>query len=162
MRSKFYQDFKASTYDSNDINLEYFEKWLANRLTKMFNPIAAIIETRENTKQNHSDKNINNKYNRHQLSIFQMSGNNSNTDKQQFNLKCWFCNNNDRKVSLCPEVKDLSYPGKIKTIKNKKVCFNCLSNTHLINKCKSKISCKIDGCKKRHHTILHPPNPPAS
>ena len=93
----------------------------------MFNPIAAIIETRENTKQNHSDKNINNKYNRHQLSIFQMSGNNSDTDKQQFNLKCWFCNNNDQKVSLCPEIKDLSYPDKIKTIKDKKLCFNCLS-----------------------------------
>ena len=41
---------------------------------------------------------------------------------------------------------------------NKKICFNRLSNTHLINKCKSKISCKIDGCKKRHHTILHSPN----
>ena len=49
---KFYQDFKDSTYDSNDVNLEYFEKWLAKKLTEMFNPIAAIIETRENTKQN--------------------------------------------------------------------------------------------------------------
>ena len=55
-RSKFYQDFKDSTYESNDLNLEYFEKWLANRLTDVVNPIAAIIETRENTKQNHSDK----------------------------------------------------------------------------------------------------------
>ena len=26
MRSKFYQDFKYSTYHSNDLNLEYFEK----------------------------------------------------------------------------------------------------------------------------------------
>ena len=135
MRSKFYQDFK------------------------MYNQIAAIIETRKNTKQNHSDKNKDNKYNRQQHSIFKISGNNSNTNKQKLNLKCWFCNNNDHKVSLCPEIKDLSYPDKIKTIKDKKLCFNCLSNTHLINKSKSKISCKIDGCKKRHHTILHPPNP---
>ena len=162
MRSKFYQDFKDSTYDNTDLNLEYFEKWPANRLTEMFNPIAAIIETRESTKQNYSDKNKDNKCNRQQHSIFQMSGNNSNTNKQQFNLECWFCNNYDHKVSLCPEIKDLSYPDKIKTIKDKKLCFNCLSNTHLINKCKSKISCKIDGCKKRHHTILHPPNPPAT
>ena len=79
MRSKFYQDFKYSTYDSNDLNLEYFEKWLAKRLTEMFNPIAAIIE---NTKQNPSDKNKDNKYNRQQESIFEMSGNNSNTGKQ--------------------------------------------------------------------------------
>ena len=162
MRSKFYQDFKDSTYDNNDLNLEYFEKWLANRLTEMFNPIAAIIGTRETTNQNHSDKNKDNKYNRQQHSIFQMPGNNSNTNKQQFNLKCWFCNNNDHKVSLCPEIEVLSYPDKTKTIKDKKLCFNCLSNTHLINKCKSKISCQIDGCKKRHHTILHPPKPPAT
>ena len=60
MRSKFYQDFQDSTYDNNDLNLEYFEKWLANRLTEMFNPIAAIIETRESRKQNNSDKNKDN------------------------------------------------------------------------------------------------------
>ena len=52
-RSKFYQDFKDSTYDNNDINLEYFEKWQAIRLTEIFNPIPAITETRESTKQNH-------------------------------------------------------------------------------------------------------------
>ena len=100
MRSKFYQDFKDLTYDRNDLNLQYFEKWLAKRLTKMFSPIPTIIEIHENTKQNPSDKNKDNKYNRQQHSIFQMSGNDSNTDKQQFNLKCWFCNNKDHKVLL--------------------------------------------------------------
>ena len=162
IRSKLYQDFKDSAYDNNDLNLQYFEKWLAKKLTEMFNPIDAIIETCENTKQDLSDKNKDNKYNRQQHSISQVSGNNSSTDKQQFNLKCWFCNNNDHKVSLCPKIKDLSYPDEIKTVKDKKLCFNCLSNTHLINKCSSKISCKIDGCKKRHHTILHPPKPPVT
>ena len=115
MRSKFFQDFKDSTYGSNDLNLEYFDKWLAKKLTKMFNPIAAIIETCE---KNPPDKNKDNKHNRQQHSIFQMSVNNSNTDKQQFNLTCRFCNNNDYKVSLCPEIKDLY---KIKTIKDKKL-----------------------------------------
>ena len=100
MRSKFYQDFKDLTYDRNDLNLQYFEKWLAKRLTEIFSPIPTIIEIHENTKQNPSDKNKDNKYNRQQHSIFQMSGNDSNTDKQQFNLKCWFCNNKDHKVLL--------------------------------------------------------------
>ena len=100
MRSKFYQDFKDLTYDRNDLNLQYFEKWLAKRLTEMFSPIPTITEIHENTKQNPSDKNKDNKYNRQQHSIFQMSGNDSNTDKQQFNLKCWFCNNKDHKVLL--------------------------------------------------------------
>ena len=120
MRSKFFQDFKDSTYGSNDLNLEYFDKWLAKKLTKMFNPIAAIIETCE---KNPPDKNKDNKHNRQQHSIFQMSGNKSNTDKQQFNFKCLFCNINEHKVSLCPKIKDLSYPDKIKTIKDKKTLF---------------------------------------
>ena len=88
MRSKFYQDFKDLTYDRNELNLQYFEKWLARTLTEMFNPIATITEIQENTKQNPPDKNKDNKYNRQQQSIFQMSGNDSNTGKQQFNLKC--------------------------------------------------------------------------
>ena len=32
------------------------------------------------------------------------------------------------------EIKYLLYPDKTKTVKDKKICFNCLSNTHLINK----------------------------
>ena len=88
----------------------------------MFSPIAAIIETRESTKQYHSDKNKDNKHNRQQQSIFQISENNNNTNKPQFNLKCLkccFCNNNDLKVSLCPETKDLSYLIKLKLLKTK-------------------------------------------
>ena len=111
MRSKFYQDFKDSTYNSNNLNLEYFEKWLAKRFTEMLNPIAAIIQTCENTKKILQTK----------IRTFQMSGNNGNTDTQQFNFKCWFCNKNDHKVSLCPKIKDLLYPDKIKTIKVKTV-----------------------------------------
>ena len=41
------------------------------------------------------------------------------------------------------------------TVKCKGLCFNCLSNTHQIGNCKSKVSCKIKGCGKRNNTILH-------
>ena len=36
-----------------------------------------------------------------------------------------------------------------------KLCFNCLSNTHMINTCKFKRHCQVDNCQKRHHTLLH-------
>lgn len=32
-------------------------------------------------------------------------------------------------------------------------CYNCLCNSHLVNKCKSRRSCTK--CHKRHHTLLH-------
>ena len=28
----------------------------------------------------------------------------------------------------------------------------------MIHNCKSKVFCKVDNCKKRHHTLLHPVN----
>ena len=100
----------------------------------MFHPIAAIIETRE---KNPPDKNKDNKHNRQQHSIFQMYGNNSNTDKQ-FNFKCLFSNINEHRVSLCPKIKDLSCPDKIKTIKDKKTLFQLVIKCSLNKQMKIK------------------------
>ena len=104
MRSKFYQDFKESTYNSSDLNLEHFEKWLAKRLTEKVQSNCCNNWNTRKHKTKFFWQNKDNKYNRQQHSIFKISGNNSNTDKQQFNLKCWFCNNNDHKVSLAYQI----------------------------------------------------------
>ena len=40
-------------------------------------------------------------------------------------------------------------------VKKNKLCFNCLSSDHMISQCQSKHSCKLSGCNKRHHTLLH-------
>ena len=40
-------------------------------------------------------------------------------------------------------------------IKEQKLCWNCLSNKHIVKKCKSKFSGSKDSCKKRHHTLIH-------
>ena len=37
--------------------------------------------------------------------------------------------------------------------KKNKLYFNCLSSDHMISQCRSKHSCKISGCNKRHHTL---------
>ena len=161
MRSKFYQDFKDSTYDSNNLNLEYFEKWLAKRLTEMLNPIAAIIQTCENTKKilqtkirtiNTIDNNI--AYSKCLKITVTLTHNNS-TSSVGFVTKTII------KFHFVQKLKIYCTLIKLKLLKIKN-CFNSLSNTHLISKCKYKISRKIDGCKKQHHTILHPPNPPAT
>ena len=49
----------------------------------------------------------------------------------------------------------MSVQERDETVKRKGLCFNCLSNTHQISNCKSKVTCKIKGCGKRHNTILH-------
>ena len=41
-------------------------------------------------------------------------------------------------------------------VKQKKICFNCISSTkHNSRKCKSLIRCRVEGCGKSHHTLLH-------
>ena len=47
---------------------------------------------------------------------------------------------------------------RLRLVKVKKLCFNCLSNCYMITSCKSKVFCRIDNSKKRHHTLLHPIN----
>ena len=52
----------------------------------------------------------------------------------------------------------LSVDERLRLVKINKLCFNSLSNSHIRNNCKSKVFCKVDNCKKRHHTLLHPVN----
>ena len=52
----------------------------------------------------------------------------------------------------------LTVDERLRLVKNNKLCFSCLSNSHMIHKCKSKVFCKVDNSKKRHHTLLHPVN----
>lgn len=41
-------------------------------------------------------------------------------------------------------------------VKQHKICFNCISSSlHNPRKCKSVIRCKVEGCGKAHHTLLH-------
>ena len=36
-----------------------------------------------------------------------------------------------------------------------KLCFNCLSKTHGLKEYQSEFRCRVDGCRQKHHTLLH-------
>ena len=67
---------------------------------------------------------------------------------------CWVCYKS-HKVSDSQTLKITSVQKRYKTVKCKGPCLNCILNIHQIGNCKSKISCKIKGCGKRHNTILY-------
>lgn len=52
---------------------------------------------------------------------------------------------------MCNKFKQLSVPKRIETVKNAKVCYNCL-RSHRDSPCKFS-SCTI--CQRRHNTLLH-------
>ena len=70
------------------------------------------------------------------------------------NIRYWLCHKS-HKVPDCQTLKNISATERRETVKLKGLCFNCLSNTHQISNCKSKVKCKIKECGKKHNTILH-------
>lgn len=70
----------------------------------------------------------------------------------QPNPTCIYCSQSHI-VFKCPMFCNLSPEQRKEFVKSKKVCFNCLSNLHMINKCTSSKTCRK--CGKRHHTYIH-------
>ena len=66
--------------------------------------------------------------------------------------------NQNHKISECTQLIVLPVGDRLKLVKENSLCFNCLSNLHMIKEYQSKIYCRIDSGSKRHHNILHPPS----
>ena len=69
-------------------------------------------------------------------------------------LKCWLCRENHR-LKDEKEILSKSLKERKRYIKEQKLCWNCLSNKHVVKQCKSKFSYSKHSCKNRHHTLIH-------
>ncbi|GBP02981.1 hypothetical protein EVAR_69129_1 [Eumeta japonica] len=77
---------------------------------------------------------------------------NTHTEARQFQLKCYVCEG-EHKVSVCGEFKQLSLQRKWDVVKKNNLCRLCL-NKHK-GKCFVKKECGANGCKIKHHRLLH-------
>ena len=68
---------------------------------------------------------------------------------------CLLCGKDGHKISKCFQFKDLPPDKRAQTVRNLKLCFNCLSNDHPSKECSSEYKCFKSGCGRRHHTTLH-------
>ena len=68
--------------------------------------------------------------------------------------KCSKCSG-DHKVKNCTQFKELSVEDRLNLVKEKRLCFGCLEESHISRNCKSKKECGISGCKAKHHPLLH-------
>ena len=157
LRSKFYRDFKDAKLNNQSLNLTKFEIWLGNKVAELFNPISAIIEHQEKRKRDfRKDSHRLERDSRNPYRTFLALA--EGTSNYQPNiLRCWLCSK-DHKIAECNQFVTLTVDERLRLEKKTKLCFNCLSNSHMIHNCKSKVFCKVDNCKKRHHTLLHPVN----
>ena len=58
-------------------------------------------------------------------------------------------------VYKCPQYASASMNEKLQKVKVLKLCYNCLSNSHLKPDCPSKIRCQEPNCGASYHTSLH-------
>ncbi|XP_074648981.1 uncharacterized protein LOC141904301 [Tubulanus polymorphus] len=67
-------------------------------------------------------------------------------------LRCFNCEGPHR-IDECSHFKAMNYEEKVKMIKDKGLCFNCLIPRHTARECNSKQRCSV--CRFKHHSLVH-------
>ena len=69
--------------------------------------------------------------------------------------KCYVCSG-EHTLRNCRQFSDMADDVKLKTVKEKRLCFNCLeTRNHSARWCGKAPDCNIDECKRKHSTLLH-------
>ncbi|MBM6549254.1 DUF1759 domain-containing protein [Streptococcus dysgalactiae subsp. equisimilis] len=55
----------------------------------------------------------------------------------------------------CPKFLAMAVAERWTCAKDKGLCFACLKGSHRVRDCKKPATCNINGCKRRHHGLLH-------
>ncbi|PFX17955.1 hypothetical protein AWC38_SpisGene17711 [Stylophora pistillata] len=74
-------------------------------------------------------------------------------------MKCPSCSG-DHSFARCRCFKNKTFEERLEIMKKAQLCFNCFKYGHIGVGCLAKGACEVPGCKRRHHTLLHPPSPP--
>ena len=68
--------------------------------------------------------------------------------------KCPFCNGQHVLVR-CKDFKKLRVEQRLRFVRSKGLCVNCLLPGHFVRECLKSSFCKISGCQSKHSTYLH-------
>ncbi|XP_052218332.1 uncharacterized protein LOC127835952 [Dreissena polymorpha] len=71
----------------------------------------------------------------------------SNEDIKHLKVTCHFCDGEHFATNCNKRTND-----RVQIVKQKKMCFNCLSNSHQVALCKSHNRCR--NCQRKHHTAI--------
>lgn len=150
LRNLFYNHSKEYFNTNQVISIQQFEQWLEHRLKQFFNPIADIIASQEPVKF----RDFNKPSTRNNL--LNKTGDDNNSDETS-KVKCWLCSS-DHRMNKCEQFISKSLEEKQKVVELYKLCWNCLSKGHIIKNCNSEVRCRMRGCGKKHHTLIHQPD----
>ncbi|XP_052745046.1 uncharacterized protein LOC128199462 [Bicyclus anynana] len=69
--------------------------------------------------------------------------------------RCEFCSGS-HKLCFCKKFASEDVEKRRDFVANNSICFNCLGSNHRVHECRKSGTCRIDNCRKRHHSLLHP------
>ncbi|XP_074636885.1 uncharacterized protein LOC141895039 [Acropora palmata] len=69
--------------------------------------------------------------------------------------KCPLCKSNHW-LARCREFRGKSLEDRLRIVKDKSLCNNCLTIGHFARRCPKDSFCKVEGCRAKHSTFLHP------
>ena len=70
--------------------------------------------------------------------------------------KCQACKG-DHPLVKCKNFKDKNFEERLQVMKKAQLCHICFKYGHIAVGCLAKSACEVQGCRRRHHTLLHPP-----
>jgi len=79
--------------------------------------------------------------------------------KERPRLNCAYCDNPGHPIWTCPGFIALTVVARYEVVRSKNLCYHCLGKGHGIKECRFRPdqTCGIDGCKSKHHRLVHRP-----
>ncbi|XP_050505303.1 uncharacterized protein LOC126883686 [Diabrotica virgifera virgifera] len=140
METEWYSWLRQDT--SREENLKYFSQWISIKQSLAYLESTPTI----------SSENANDKDRKKKQTHFGKVSTNPNPDRKEY---CVYCKIENHHVSDCRKFSALPIKEKDEFAKKNLMCFRCLKKNHAVKNCKSRMTCKIEGCRGRHHTSLH-------
>ena len=79
----------------------------------------------------------------------------SNSTKAINTYECKFCRSLKHVLWKCPEFSEISVKERLRFMHQRHLCYNCGKTGHISKYCYSEAACTKNGCKQKHHLLLH-------
>ncbi|XP_062713340.1 uncharacterized protein LOC115266428 [Aedes albopictus] len=73
----------------------------------------------------------------------------------QTSMEVCACCKEDHPIFRCSTFKNMTVTERKSVATKANLCFNCMKAKHRVNECQSEARCKVQGCGRKHHSLLH-------
>ena len=143
-------------HGGQDVKIEDIASFVCVKARAASHPVFGKISEPLRSKPVASNK----QYRPVKVANYATSGNQSLTDSKQreehkSKPQCPLCSDSHY-LARCEHFRKMSLKNRMKFVKEKRLCNNCLTKGHFVNACTKDSFCKVEECDGKHSTFLHP------